>query len=407
MDMKEVVFDPDFYHNKYPDLQNAFHHDNAKLRTHWQNHGIKEGRACSDVLDLKFYVENHPDLVKAFGTDYTKAYEHYFRHGIKEMRQSSPTYNPKVYQAVYPFLANLTPCQLIWHFRNMGRPQGMIATMGFAAMAVPAMSGDIKDLIFDPDFYHNKYPDLQNAFHHDNAKLRTHWQNHGIKEGRACSDVLDLKFYVENHPDLVKAFGTDYTKAYEHYFRHGIKEMRQSSPTYNPKVYQAVYPFLANLTPCQLIWHFRNMGRPQGMIATMGFAAMAVPAMSGDIKDLIFDPDFYHNKYPDLQNAFHHDNAKLRTHWQNHGIKEGRACSDVLDLKFYVEHHPDLVKAFGNDYPRAYEHFFRHGIKEMRQSSPTYNPKVYQARYGLEGMDGVQLLNHFMTFGRTHYMWAY
>jgi len=266
---------------------------------------------------------------------------------------------------------------------------------------------DMKDVVFDVDFYHNKYPDLQKAFNHDNGKLKAHWEKYGIKEGRACSDILDLTFYLTSHPDLVKAFGNDYTKAYDHYFKYGVKEMRQSSPTFNPKVYQAVYPFLANLTPAQLIWHYRNMGRPQGMIATMGFATLVPALQSIAPEQLVFDPDFYHNKYPDLQKAFNHDNAKLKAHWEKYGIKEGRACSDVLDLTFYLTNHPDLVKAFGNDYARAYEHFFRHGINEMRQSSPTYNPKVYQARYGLTALNPVQLMTHFMTYGRTHFMWAY
>jgi len=452
IDLKEVLFDPDFYHNKYPDLQNAFHHDNARLRQHWVNHGIKEGRACSEVLDLKFYVNSNPDLLKAFGTDYPRAYEHFFRHGIKEMRQSSPTYNPKIYKANCPILANLTPCQLMWHFRHFGRPQGMHAGPATPPMPVgpvtptappmpvgpppplyggpsmpppppmyggpsmpppPPMYGgparpvmqaappdssiDIKEVIFDPDFYHNKYPDLQNAFHHDSARLRQHWYEFGIKEGRACSEVLDLTFYLNNNPDLKRTFGTDYTRAYEHFLRHGINEMRQSSPTFNPKYYRANYSFLANLTPSQLIWQVRNMGR------TAAPPVPSVPPMapSLDLKELIMDPDFYYRKYPDLQDALHHDNAKLRQHWRDYGIKEGRACSEALDLKFYVNYYPDLQQAFGNDYARAYEHFFRHGINEMRQSSPTYNPKAYQLQYNLYNLSPQELLHHYMVHGRT------
>jgi len=275
--------------------------------------------------------------------------------------------------------------------------------------SVPADSAmNMEDVVFDVDFYHNKYPDLQNAFHHDNAKLLNHWKTFGIKEGRACSDMLDLTFYLANYPDLQKAFGNDYTKVYNHFFQFGINELRQSSPTYNPKVYQAVYPFLAPLTPRQLLWHFRYLGRPQGMIATMGFSALAVaPMPTVAPQDLVFDVDFYHNKYPDLQNAFHHDNAKLLNHWKTFGIKEGRACSDVLDLTFYLGKYPDLQQAFGNDYTKVYNHFFQFGINEMRQSSPTYNPKIYQERYGLQGLSPMQLMHHFLSYGRHHCMWAY
>jgi len=266
---------------------------------------------------------------------------------------------------------------------------------------------NMEEVVFDADFYHNKYPDLQNAFHHDNGKLHHHWHEYGIKEGRACSSVLDLQYYLQKNPDLQKAFGQDYARVYHHFFEYGINELRESSPMYNPKMYKAFYPWLANLSARQLLWHFKNQGYPQGLMAGMGFAGVSYSPMTGSMEDFVFDADFYHNKYPDLQNAFHHDNGKLHHHWHEYGIKEGRACSEVLDLQFYLNQHPDLQKAFGKDYARVYHHFFEYGIKEMRQSSPTYNPKVYQARYGLMGMDGQQLLQHYMNYGRHHYMWAY
>jgi len=265
----------------------------------------------------------------------------------------------------------------------------------------------MEELVFDPDFYHNKYPDLQNAFHHDNARLRQHWHEYGIKEGRACSDVLDLTFYLNNHPDLQRAFGRDFSKVYHHFFEYGIKERRQSSPTYNPQVYQSCYPWLRKLTPSQLIWHYLNQGRPYGLMATMSFVSVPYAMAPMSPEELVFDPDFYHNKYPDLQNAFHHDNARLHHHWHEYGIKEGRACSDVLDLTFYLNNHPDLQRAFGRDFSKVYHHFFEYGIKELRQSSPTYNPRVYQQRYGLHGLSPIQLIQHYLTYGRTHYMWAY
>jgi len=267
---------------------------------------------------------------------------------------------------------------------------------------------NMEEVVFDADFYHNKYPDLQNAFHHDNNKLHHHWHEYGISEGRACSAVLDLTFYLDRNPDLQKAFGRDFKKVYHHFFEYGINEMRESSPVYNPKVYKAVYPWLANLTPRQLLWHFKNMGQRQGLMATMGFASIGIaPMPAGNPEDMVFDADFYHNKYPDLQNAFHHDNGKLHHHWHEYGISEGRACSDVLDLKYYLEHNPDLQRAFGKDYKKVYHHFFEYGINELRDSSPVYHPKVYQARYGLMGLSPMQLMHHFLTYGRHHYMWAY
>jgi len=130
LNMEEVVFDPDFYHDKYPDLQNAFHHDNEKLRQHWHDNGIKEGRACSAVLDLKFYLEKYPDLQKEFGQDYTKVYNHYFQYGINENRRASVLFDPNYYRKANPSLSSLSTKQLIWHFINQGYRNGMKGSDG-------------------------------------------------------------------------------------------------------------------------------------------------------------------------------------------------------------------------------------------------------------------------------------
>jgi len=125
MNMEDVVFDADFYHEKYPDLQNAFHHDNEKLRKHWHEYGIKEGRACSPVLDLKFYLEKYPDLQSAFGQDYARVYHHFFEYGINENRQASALYDPNYYRKANPALSSLSNRQLIWHFINQGYRSGL------------------------------------------------------------------------------------------------------------------------------------------------------------------------------------------------------------------------------------------------------------------------------------------
>jgi len=231
-----------------------------------------------------------------------------------------------------------------------------------------------------------------------------------------------LAFYLQNHPDLQGAFGSDFTKVYNHYFKYGINEMRQSSPTFNPKSYQALYPFLSSLSPRQLIWFYRTQGSntvsgmvtpmptpvPINPMPTMPTPVPTMPSVStASPQDLVFDPDFYHNKYPDLQAAFNHDNARLKKHWHEFGIKEGRACSDVLDLQYYLQRYPDLQGAFGTDYRKVYDHFFKHGINELRESSPNYHPKVYMDRYNLQTMTPIQLLEHYVTFGRFHGMTAY
>jgi len=266
---------------------------------------------------------------------------------------------------------------------------------------------NVEDLVFDVEWYHNRYPDLQKAFNHDKGKLLNHWKTFGIKEGRAGSAIFDIKFYLNKYPDLQQAFGTDCTKAYNHFLKNGVNEFRQSSPTFDPKVYKAAYPWLAHLDSKQMAWHFRFEGERKGLLATMTFNTLPVPPMpSVTPQDMVFDADWYHNRYPDLQKAFNHDNGKLLNHWKTFGIKEGRACSDVFDIKFYLNKYPDLQKAFGTDCTKAYNHLFQFGMKEMRQSSPSYDPKIYKERYGLTDLNPQQLMHHYLSYGRHHYMVA-
>jgi hypothetical protein len=85
----KCVFNARAYADKYPDLKKAFGYDEAKLKKHYIDWGLKEGRSpCGDIRkDCKFtadqYYRLHPD-VKNAGMD---AAQHYKMYGINEGRQ--------------------------------------------------------------------------------------------------------------------------------------------------------------------------------------------------------------------------------------------------------------------------------------------------------------------------------
>ena len=95
------------------------------------------------------------------------------------------------------------------------------------------LSGDAKSIVFDANYYANKYSDLKAAFGTDKTKLFKHFLDYGIKEGRCASPVFDIKYYVDNNADLKKAFGTDFVAAMKHFVNYGIKEARVTAKPVN------------------------------------------------------------------------------------------------------------------------------------------------------------------------------
>lgn len=82
-----VIFNADYYYNRYPDLQVTLGKDADALLEHFVKHGMKEGRVGSANFDVKGYMKNNLDLVGLLKTnDLTLYYTHYANYGLKEGR---------------------------------------------------------------------------------------------------------------------------------------------------------------------------------------------------------------------------------------------------------------------------------------------------------------------------------
>ncbi|MGN0502020.1 MAG: RICIN domain-containing protein, partial [Ruminococcus sp.] len=172
--MADMVFDADFYSNKYADLKNAYGTDYTKLYAHFVNYGIKEGRQAHINFDVRYYLNNNKDLINAFGADnYSAAYNHYLSYGCKEGRKTSAT------------------------------------------------------MVFDAAYYSNKYSDLKNAFGMDAVSLYKHFISSGIGEGRQACSSYNVVVYLNSNKDLLRTFGDgNFKAAYNHYLSYGFKEGR-------------------------------------------------------------------------------------------------------------------------------------------------------------------------------------
>lgn len=80
------VFDPVYYYENYPDLQQALGTNGAALWNHFLNNGMNEGRQGCAGFDPKAYRSRYEDLRNAFGDNWKLYYEHYMYSGYYEGR---------------------------------------------------------------------------------------------------------------------------------------------------------------------------------------------------------------------------------------------------------------------------------------------------------------------------------
>lgn len=86
---------------------------------------------------------------------------------------------------------------------------------------------DPYSLVFNAEYYANRYADLKATFGYDENKLLEHFKKYGMAEGRQAIDTFSVHVYKAKYADLQKAFGIDLPKYYEHYMTYGYKEGRQ------------------------------------------------------------------------------------------------------------------------------------------------------------------------------------
>lgn len=81
------------------------------------------------------------------------------------------------------------------------------------------------ELIFNPDYYLKRYPDLANAGLHTAEQLFQHFCQFGMDEGRQASVNFNPVKYKQANADLANAFDDDLEAYYKHYLICGKEEI--------------------------------------------------------------------------------------------------------------------------------------------------------------------------------------
>lgn len=125
------------------------------------------------------------------------------------------------------------------------------------------------------------------------------------------------------------------------------------------------------------VWQYSSSGNVAGIkgrvdtdISYYDYSGNVAPIYSFNLWGAdfspVFDPDYYADKYADLEAAFGHDASALWSHFQTFGMVEARQASAEFDVIKYRDRYPDLEKAYGDNLPMYYWHYCYFGKKEGR-----------------------------------------
>ena len=109
------------------------------------------------------------------------------------------------------------------------------------------------------------------------------------------------------------------------------------------------------------------------LLAAVPYRINAAVSVPSNVKSVVFNADYYANKYSDLKAAFGTNATSLYNHFLNYGIKEGRQASPIFSVDYYLNQNGDLKAAFGSNRESAMNHFFSYGVNESRITAPAVN----------------------------------
>ncbi|MBQ2445102.1 MAG: hypothetical protein II272_01545 [Oscillospiraceae bacterium] len=145
--------------------------------------------------------------------------------------------------------------------------------------AATTISEELKPLVFDPEYYAEKYPELKAAYGTDEAQLYKHFVNYGLEEGRCASPYFDVRFYMNNNGEQLREHcHGDYNVAFAHFVKYvsDANERKNNpkmlSPTFDCAYYGSAYADTKALTTeLALLQHFVTVGEAEGRAASQGF----------------------------------------------------------------------------------------------------------------------------------------
>ncbi|MBR4309270.1 MAG: MBL fold metallo-hydrolase, partial [Oscillospiraceae bacterium] len=135
-ELKDYVFNAEYYSAKYEDVAMLYGDDAVGLYYHFVNYGIEEGRCASPFFDVRYYAtQNGQNFIDSHKGNYVKVFQDFLNnYKTDNLKKLSVEFDASVYAKNHKDLVEqgyTTNFSLLKHFANNGYAQGESASTTF------------------------------------------------------------------------------------------------------------------------------------------------------------------------------------------------------------------------------------------------------------------------------------
>ena len=137
-------------------------------------------------------------------------------------------------------------------------------------ISIPA---ELKDYVFDPQYYLSQYPELAELYGEDPGQLYYHFVNYGLEEGRCASPFFDVRFYANHNGQTFRdTLKGNYLAAFQDFLsKYQTASRMKLSPIFDTAIYAAAHSDIAKASMLGLLQHYVTKGYGEGEIPSQTF----------------------------------------------------------------------------------------------------------------------------------------
>ena len=340
-------FDPVSYRLEYADLRKAYGNTWAGYYRHyvrWGEAAGLHGTGCTEmqgyvtvygsldyasVYDYNYYIAKYPSVFNKYGYDDAAVLSYFVEKGMTYHQQASAEFDPVSYRFEYADLRKAygdTWAGYYNHYVRWGKAAGLHGT-GCTEMKgyVTVYGGLDYASVYDYNYYIEKYPEVVNKVGYDDQKVLNYFVEQGMAQHQQASAQFDPVSYRFEYADLRKAYGDTWAGYYNHYVRWGKAAGLHGTGCTELSGYATVY------------------------------------AGNGLDYAAVYDYNYYIVKYPEVLNKVGYDDQKVLNYFVEQGMAQHQQASAEFDPVYYRNSNPSLQNAYGDTWAGYYNHYVRWG----------------------------------------------
>ena len=340
-------FDPVSYRLEYADLRKAYGNTWAGYYRHyvrWGEAAGLHGTGCTEmkdyvtvygsmdyasVYDYNYYIAKYPSVFNKYGYDDAAVLSYFVEQGMAQHQQASAEFDPVSYRFEYADLRKAygdTWAGYYNHYVRWGKAAGLHGTGCTEMKGYVTVYGSMDYAsVYDYNYYIAKYPEVANKIGYDDQKVLNYFVEQGMAQHQQASAQFDPVSYRFEYADLRKAYGDTWAGYYNHYVRWGKAAGLHGTGCTEMKGYVTVY------------------------------------AGNGLDYAAVYDYNYYIAKYPEVLNKVGYDDQKVLNYFVEQGMAQHQQASAEFDPVYYRNSNPSLQNAYGDTWAGYYNHYVRWG----------------------------------------------